>query len=51
MKYPYEGQTSYTVNIEGREEVLPVAQVSPDIHIASFVLLGNVLCPKQCAKI
>lgn len=50
MEIPYTGQTYYDIDVAGRTERLVVAQVSPTLHIASFVLLGNVELTNYCAK-
>lgn len=49
MIIDYNGQTSYEVDIAGRKETLVVAPVSPTLHIASFVLLGNTELTNYCA--
>lgn len=50
MKIPYEGQTEYTIDLDGYTAHLPVVQVSPDLHIASFVILGAVEMTQHCAR-
>ena len=51
MEIPYTGQTNYDIDLEGRIEHLAIAPVSPTLHIASFVLLGDSNLTNYCAKI
>lgn len=50
MTITYEGQTHYGIDICGYKMQLPLVQVAPDLHIASFVMLGEVNCTNHCAK-
>ncbi|MEG2259256.1 MAG: phosphoribosyltransferase family protein [Oscillospiraceae bacterium] len=49
MQITYSGQTEYTIDIEGYKKVLPLVQLNRDLHIASFVMLGDVGCTNHCA--
>ncbi|MEG1782691.1 MAG: phosphoribosyltransferase family protein [Oscillospiraceae bacterium] len=51
MEIAYTGQKSYDIDLAGRVEHLAVAPVSPTLHIASFVLLGDTNLTNYCAKI
>lgn len=51
MEIKYTGQTYYDIDLAGRVERLPIAQVSPTLHIASFVLLGDTNLTNYCAKV
>ncbi len=50
MQIAYAGQTEYTLDIEGYKKVLPLVQVADKLHIASFVMLGDVACTNHCAR-
>lgn len=50
MILKYEGQTHYGLDICGYKMQLPLVQVAPTLHIASFVMLGEVNCTNHCAK-
>lgn len=51
MEIAYTGQTFYDIDLAGRKERLVIAQVAPTLHIASFVLLGNVELTNYCAQV
>ena len=51
MEIKYTGQTYYDIDLAGRMEKLPIAQVTPTLHIASFVLLGDTNLTNYCAKV
>ena len=51
MEIAYTGQTHYDIDLDGRVEKLEIAQVTPTLHIASFVLLGDTNLTNYCAKI
>ena len=51
MQLPYTGQTSYELDLGGLSLSLPVVRVAPGLHIASFVLLGNVTLANHCARL
>lgn len=51
MEIKYTGQKYYDIDLAGRIERLPLAEVTPTLHIASFVLLGDTNLTNYCAKI
>lgn len=51
MEIKYTGQKYYDIDLAGRIERLPVTAVTPSLHIAGFVLLGNTNLTNYCAKI
>ncbi|MEG0833737.1 MAG: phosphoribosyltransferase family protein [Oscillospiraceae bacterium] len=50
MQIKYEGQAEYVIDIAGYKKELPLVQVADKLHIASFVMLGDVRCTNHCAK-
>ena len=51
MEIAYTGQTHYDIDLAGRVEKLQIAQVTPTLHIASFVLLGDTELTNYCSKV
>lgn len=51
MEIKYTGQEYYDIDLNGRIERLPISAVTPTLHIAGFVLLGNTNLTNYCAKI
>lgn len=51
MEIKYTGQEFYDIDLAGRIEKLPIAPVTPTLHIASFVLLGDTELTNYCARI
>ena len=51
MEIKYTGQEYYDIDLAGRIERLPLAEVTPTLHIASFVLLGDTNLTNYCAKV
>lgn len=51
MEIAYTGQTHYDIDLAGRTEHLQIAPVTPTLHIASFVLLGDTELTNYCARI
>lgn len=51
MEIAYTGQTQYDIDLAGRIEHLAVAPVTPTLHIASFVLLGDTELTNYCSGI
>lgn len=51
MEIEYKGQKYYDIDLAGRIERLPLAEVHPTLHIASFVLLGDTKLTNYCAKV
>jgi adenine phosphoribosyltransferase len=45
---PYRGQESYTLRVAGVERELPLVELTPDVWIASFVLLGDTELTERC---
>ena len=51
MEIKYTGQKYYDIDLAGRIERLPITPVTPTLHIAGFVLLGNTNLTNYCAKV
>jgi len=51
MEIRYTGQEYYDIDLAGRTERLPITPVTPTLHIAGFVLLGNTNLTNYCAKV
>ena len=51
MEIRYTGQENYDIDLAGRTERLPITAVTPTLHIAGFVLLGNTNLSNFCAKV
>ncbi len=51
MEIKYTGQEYYDIDLAGRTERLLIAPVTPTLHIAGFVLLGNTELTNYCAKV
>ena len=51
MEIRYTGQKYYDIDLAGRIERLPITPVTPTVHIAGFVLLGNTNLTNYCAKV
>jgi adenine phosphoribosyltransferase len=49
MELKYEGQKHYELEINGFRRLLPVVQISDNLWIASFVMLGDVALVNFCA--
>ena len=50
MEIKYTGQKYYDIDLAGRIERLDIAAVTPTLHIAGLVLLGNTNLTNHCAK-
>lgn len=51
MEIKYTGQKYYDIDLAGRTERLIITPVTPTLHIAGLVLLGNTELTNYCAKI
>lgn len=51
MEITYTGQKYYDIDLAGRTERLLITPVTPTLHIAGFVLLGNTELTNYCAKV
>lgn len=51
MEIKYTGQKYYDIDLAGRTERLLIAPVTPTLHIAGLVLLGNTNLTNYCAKV
>lgn len=45
----YTGQAHYDIEVAGLSRRLPLVQVAPDLHIASFNMLGDTELVRVCA--
>jgi len=52
LTVPYTGQKRHTLRIQSLGEIsLPIVRVSPDLHIASFVLIDNYDLVKKLSEV